>query len=73
MSCKEEYVYRTVIADRMLAALTDDAKVAIVLNEQDLRLLIATLEVCVVSGVPGVQRMVDDLTQLAKAAFPVAL
>jgi len=67
-----EAVSREVIEKKLLAALDDGAKVAIVASEEDLRLLIAALEdyICRRSSCGDAARaMVADLRTLKREAF----
>lgn len=65
-ACSEEHVGRQVIENKLLAALNDDSKVAVLLSGQDLRMLICALEQY--SGGPQ-REFAADMRQLLRAAF----
>jgi len=62
-------VPRQVIESRLLAALDDEDKVAIVCTKEDLTMLISSLNV--VAGAKQLE-MARDLYELKQAAFPSA-
>lgn len=68
---KVESASREVIENRLLAALDDEGKVAVVLSQQDLARLIGWLDRPVVKSAFSVdqQEFVADLKKLSDAAF----
>lgn len=70
-----EHSCRQVIENQVLASLDDKSKVAIIATEDDLVLLMDVLNASIRTDELNPrnqkrQRMVDDLRQLARAAFP---
>ena len=65
-----EYVRREVIEGKLLAALDDESKVAILASEDDLRLLISALEYAPDESTYGDKRteLLQGLRQLQKEA-----
>lgn len=72
--CDEEFVPRQVIHERLLTALDEHGKVAILASERDLDLMIYALEmaarVCAsASTLEELSEFVRDLQQLKQSAF----
>ena len=66
------HVPREVLEGRLLAALDDQSKVAVVLGESDLRLLISALNYAPDGWGRELKRMRDDLCKLRDSAFNAA-
>ena len=68
--CKVIQSSRTVIANKLLAALDDDDKVAILATEIDLNILIEALnDLWIKKGRDKAHTLAQDLAQLRRAAF----
>lgn len=73
MTCSVESVNRQVIENKLLTALDDKSKVAILATEDDLRMLINALKthsMCYPGWSKKNSEYVADLEQLKAAAFP---
>jgi hypothetical protein len=70
-SCELAYTSREVICDKLLVALADDAKVAVILTESDIKLLIAFLsgESMADQRVEPLASLLRGLKELKQAAF----
>ena len=67
---KEEMVPRSVMEDKLLVALDDSSKVAVVCNERMLDMMIAALATHPhTSDIPEQRQLAFDLKKLRKAAF----
>lgn len=70
--CKTSYAPREVLEGKLLAALDDESKVAIVLDKADVDMLINALEAYPAHAVKGGKshrQYAADLRQLRSAAF----
>ncbi len=68
--CSVSSTRREVIENKLLTALDDEGKVAILASEADLNMLIESLGLAVRMGKSGSVVMQRDLMQLRDAAFP---
>lgn len=66
---KISHVPREVLEGRLLAALDDQSKVAVVMSEDDLRLVISALGYAPDGWGKKVKQMRDDLCKLRDSAF----
>jgi hypothetical protein len=72
MKTRIEHVSRSVIENKLLAALDDETgKVAILATENDLDLIVAAFTLASLDRMapPGLKEMLDDLKKLQKGAF----
>lgn len=65
---KTEHVKRRVIENRLLTAITEEDKVAVVVTKRDLQSLINMFQFCK-NKLPREQEMLDDLLDLQREAF----